>query len=124
MTSTALAIETRDLSKRFRRHLDRRQSLKERIVRGRPKATEDFWALRDLSLQVPKGSVYGVIGHNGSGKSTLLKIISGIYRPSEGDISVHGRVAFPGCPTDPPRRGMCRSNQEPKKGISSSRNDW
>ena len=93
MTSTALAIEARDLSKRFRRHLDRRQSLKERIVRGRPKATEDFWALRDLSLQVPKGSVYGVIGHNGSGKSTLLKIISGIYRPSEGDISVQGRVA-------------------------------
>ena len=93
MTDEKYAVETADLSKRFQRHLDRRQSLKERIVRGRPKTTEDFWALRDVSLRIPKGSVYGVIGHNGSGKSTLLKLITGIYRPTSGTVSVDGRVA-------------------------------
>ena len=93
MTGENLAVETTNLSKRFQRHLDRRQSLKERIVRGRPKTSEDFWALRDVSLRVPKGSVYGVIGHNGSGKSTLLKLITGIYRPTSGKVAVDGRVA-------------------------------
>ena len=73
--------------------MDRRQSLKERIVRGRPKNTEDFWALKDVSLQVPMGSVYGLIGHNGSGKSTMLKLITGIYRPTSGSVKVDGRVA-------------------------------
>jgi ABC-2 type transport system ATP-binding protein/lipopolysaccharide transport system ATP-binding protein len=87
------AIETVAVSKRFKRHLDRRRSLKERIVRGRAKNTQDFWAVRDVSLQVPKGSVYGLIGHNGSGKSTLLKMITGIYRPTSGAIHVDGRIA-------------------------------
>ncbi len=87
------AIETVEVSKRFKRHLDRRRSLKERIVRGRAKHTQDFWAVRDVSLQVPKGSVYGLIGHNGSGKSTLLKMITGIYRPTSGMIHVDGRIA-------------------------------
>jgi lipopolysaccharide transport system ATP-binding protein len=90
---TSPAIETHELSKRFQRHVDRRRSLKERIVRGRPRTTEDFWALRDVSIAVPAGSVYGLIGHNGSGKSTLLKLITGIYRPTSGSIRVEGRVA-------------------------------
>ena len=81
------------VGKRFRRHTDRRNSLKERIVRGRARNPEDFWAVRDVSLQIPKGSVYGLIGHNGSGKSTLLKMIGGIYRPTEGSIVTQGRVA-------------------------------
>lgn len=87
------AIELRDLSKRFVRHTDRRSSLKERIVRGRSRSVQDFWAVRDVTLDIPKGSVYGLIGHNGSGKSTLLKMIGGIYRPSSGTIATQGRVA-------------------------------
>ena len=59
-------------------------------MRGRARKPEDFWAVRDVSLQIPKGSVYGLIGHNGSGKSTLLKMIGGIYRPTEG-TDRHGR---------------------------------
>lgn len=90
---TDFAIETVAVSKRFMRHMDRRRSLKERIVRGRAKHTQDFWAVRNVSLQVPKGSVYGLIGHNGSGKSTLLKLITGIYRPTSGTIHVDGRIA-------------------------------
>ena len=89
----ALAVDVQHVSKRFKRHTDRRNSLKERIVRGRAKHAEDFWAVKDVSLQIPKGSVYGLIGHNGSGKSTLLKMIGGIYRPSEGSIHTDGRVA-------------------------------
>ena len=89
----ALAVDLSGVGKRFMRHTDRRNSLKERIVRGRARSTEDFWAVRNLSLQIPKGSVYGLIGHNGSGKSTLLKMIGGIYRPTEGTITTDGRVA-------------------------------
>ena len=50
-------------------------------------------ALKDLTLRIPLGAAVGIIGRNGSGKSTLLKLISGIYRPSEGTISVSGTIA-------------------------------
>ncbi|MBK9738971.1 MAG: ABC transporter ATP-binding protein [Actinobacteria bacterium] len=94
MTPTSpLAVDIEGVGKRFIRHTDRRNSIKERIVRGRSRKPEDFWAVRDLSLQIPKGSVYGLIGHNGSGKSTLLKMIGGIYRPTTGSITTDGRVA-------------------------------
>jgi len=87
------AVELREVGKRFKRMGDRRDSLKERIVRGRGSRAEDFWAVRNISFDVPAGSVYGLIGHNGSGKSTLLKMIGGIYRPTEGSITAQGRVA-------------------------------
>jgi ABC-2 type transport system ATP-binding protein/lipopolysaccharide transport system ATP-binding protein len=91
MSNSAIVID--HVSKRFQRSVDRRRSLKERIVRGRPTSTQDFWALRDVSVDIPKGSVYGLIGHNGSGKSTLLKLITGIYRPTSGTITTRGRIA-------------------------------
>ena len=90
---SAPAVELRGVGKRFQRHADRRSTLKERIVRGRSKQTQDFWAIRNVSLSIPRGSVYGIIGHNGSGKSTLLKLMTGIYRPTEGAITTDGRVA-------------------------------
>ncbi len=88
-----LAVSINQVGKRFKRHTDRRGSLKELIVRGRAKNEEDFWAVHDVSIDIPKGSVYGLIGHNGSGKSTLLKMIGGIYRPTTGNIVTDGRVA-------------------------------
>ena len=90
---TDIAVNMEHVSKRFIRHVDRRNSLKERIIRGRARTSEDFWAVKDVTIQIPKGSVYGLIGHNGSGKSTLLKLMSGIYRPTEGKIHTEGRLA-------------------------------
>jgi lipopolysaccharide transport system ATP-binding protein len=54
---------------------------------------EDFWALKDVSLQIKQGEVVGVIGRNGAGKSTLLKLLSRITVPTEGRIRIDGRVA-------------------------------
>ena len=86
-------IEVHDLSKRF--VIRKEKSLKERVVNfGRSNLhKEDFWALRNVSIDIPAGSTVGLIGPNGSGKSTLLKAIGGILQPTHGTVNRRGRLA-------------------------------
>ena len=87
-------IEVSHISMGFKMDMNKVSSLKEWVVtwlKGQSNY-QTFWALKDVSFEVNKGEVVGIIGRNGSGKSTLLKIISGLFRPSEGEISVKGRI--------------------------------
>jgi ABC-2 type transport system ATP-binding protein/lipopolysaccharide transport system ATP-binding protein len=90
---TDFAIVADHLSKRFWLHSERRTGLKERIVRGRAPKGREFWAVRDASFAVARGTTFGLLGHNGSGKSTTLKVLAGIYRPTSGTVAVDGRVS-------------------------------
>jgi ABC-type polysaccharide/polyol phosphate transport system ATPase subunit len=84
-------IEAHNVSKRFVLHHNR-GSLKERFLGlvdpSRRGEAEDFWALRDVTLQIPAGESVGLIGRNGSGKSTFLKVVSGILRATNGRLLV------------------------------------
>jgi len=87
------AVVVTDVSKRFRLYKDKSTSLKERVTRLRRSVFDEYWALRNVSLEVPPGTTYGLIGHNGSGKSTLLRLMAGIHRPTTGKVDVRGRVS-------------------------------
>jgi len=93
LPESEVAIRAQELSKRFLLNHERRMALKERFVRGKSPESEEFWALRDATFDVPKGSMFGIIGHNGSGKSTALKVIAGIYRPTSGSVRVSGKLS-------------------------------
>ncbi len=88
------AIKVDNVSKQFRLQTDRAHSVKELVTRRDRSTDQDhFWALRDVSLEIPGGSMFALVGHNGSGKSTLLRCIAGIYRPTSGQVHVSGRIS-------------------------------
>ncbi|MEZ5372255.1 MAG: ABC transporter ATP-binding protein [Microthrixaceae bacterium] len=87
------SIHVDHLSKHFNLRTEGASSLKERITSGRKAKREEFWALSDVTFDVPAGSMWALVGHNGSGKSTLLRCIAGIYRPSSGSVDVSGRMS-------------------------------
>lgn len=87
-------VEVQNVSMHFRLPGDRITSLKEYAVRALKGTLEfkEFVALNDVSFQVKKGEVIGLIGHNGAGKSTILKVISGILKPTSGSTKIYGNV--------------------------------
>ena len=88
-------IQVENVSMRFNLSREKHESLKEYFVamlQGRLQYDE-FYALKNINLQVEKGDFYGLVGLNGSGKSTLLKVIAGVYKPSEGHCTVQGSIA-------------------------------
>ncbi len=90
---TDYAVRVEGLGKKFRLYHERNQTLKSAMLRRKMSKYEDFWALRDISFDVPEGSTFALIGSNGSGKSTLLKCLARILWPEEGSITSRGRVA-------------------------------
>jgi homopolymeric O-antigen transport system ATP-binding protein len=89
----SLVLRVEGISKQYRiydRPVDR---LTESLSRGRLRRHREFWALRDVSLEVQSGTTVGIIGQNGCGKSTLLQIISGTLNPTHGQVWCEGRIA-------------------------------
>jgi ABC-type polysaccharide/polyol phosphate transport system ATPase subunit len=98
---TDIAIKVDKLSKCYRIYDQPQDRLKEMVMprlqrlagRQPSQYSREFWALKDVSLEVKKGEIIGIIGRNGSGKSTLLQMICGTLNPTSGTIITHGRVA-------------------------------
>lgn len=88
------AIVVNDLSKIYTRNKAQLHSsrLKFRSFFSKEKV-ENFYALQDISFEIAKGQALGIIGNNGAGKSTLLKLLSGISRPTSGQITIYGKVS-------------------------------
>jgi ABC-2 type transport system ATP-binding protein len=93
VSDSITVVRIEDVSKRF--IIRKEKSLKERVVNMRRsnEHKEDFWAIKDISMEISSGSTVGLIGPNGSGKSTLLKMIGGIIQPTTGKIERRGRLA-------------------------------
>jgi ABC-type polysaccharide/polyol phosphate transport system ATPase subunit len=91
--SSELAIQTAGLGKCYHIYDRPEDRLKQILWRGRRSFHREFWALRDVSLELPRGGTLGIVGRNGSGKSTLLQLLAGTLTPTTGSVAVHGRVA-------------------------------
>ncbi len=86
------AVSVKGVSKKYRIYRSERARLKETLSFGRKRYGRDFWALRDINLDVEPGARLGIVGRNGAGKSTLLSIIAGIRQPTSGTVEVNGRL--------------------------------
>ncbi len=95
MSSSSTPIRLENVTQRFRVIQERPDTLRELFSTffRHESSYHDFDAVKNVSFEVPKGQVLGLIGRNGSGKSTLLKIVAGVYRPTTGRVHVKGSVA-------------------------------
>lgn len=91
--SSDVLLSVRNVGKRYQIYQTPHHRLWEMLSRGRRCYHRDFWALRDVSFDVRRGEALGVLGRNGAGKSTLLQILCGTVTPTEGSVSVTGRIS-------------------------------
>lgn len=91
--SSDIAIKVENLSKCYHTYDKPRDRLLQMLARGRRQYFREFWALKDVSLEIKKGDTVGIIGRNGCGKSTLLQMICGTLNPTSGLIQSAGRIA-------------------------------
>lgn len=87
-------IKVENVGMEFNLTQEKINDIKEYVIKllKREIVYNEFWALKNISFEVKKGDRLGIVGLNGAGKSTLLKIISGVMKPTEGNVSVTGRV--------------------------------
>ncbi|MBQ0104713.1 MAG: ABC transporter ATP-binding protein [Armatimonadetes bacterium] len=86
------AVLLENINKRFLK-TQAAPTLKQLLLSFRKYKKEYMWGLRDINLSIEKGETVSIVGTNGSGKSTLLRIICGVYVPTEGKVSVNGRMS-------------------------------
>ncbi|MEE9417280.1 MAG: ABC transporter ATP-binding protein [Acidimicrobiales bacterium] len=87
-----MAIRVQNVSKVFELRGDAGTGVRGALTGFHRAKRKEFWAVNDVSVDVPRGSMLGIIGRNGSGKSTLLRTMCGVYAPSKGRIEVRGRI--------------------------------
>jgi len=87
------AISINSVSKKYRLFGSPMERLLEALHPFNKQYHREFWALKDISFDIPKGSTIGIIGRNGSGKSTLLQIICSVLQPTDGSVTVNGRIS-------------------------------
>lgn len=89
------AIKVNNLSMMFNKSSEKIDSLKEYVIKltKHQLMFEEFWALQNISFEIPKGEAVGIVGLNGSGKSTLLKTIAKVLKPTKGSVDVSGTIA-------------------------------
>ncbi len=90
---TEHSVEVSGLSKKYRLFQSPQDRMKEALHPFKKKYHHDFWALKDVSFEIPKGTTVGILGRNGSGKSTLLQMIASILKPTTGTVLVDGSVS-------------------------------
>jgi lipopolysaccharide transport system ATP-binding protein len=92
-SNSDVVVSVRDVGKCYHIYSNPRDRLMQTLLRGRRQFYREFWALRDVNLEVRRGETVAVIGRNGSGKSTLLQIIAGTLAPTTGQVRTTGRIA-------------------------------